>query len=248
MFVSSTCYDLKQARLDIKVFLEELGLEPMLSEHDSFPVDPDLGPVDNCLSVVKDNADVFVLIVGARFGSAPQDGKSVTNLEYLTARAKRIPTYVFVSTPILNIPPVWKTNKGGDFANVVDSPKLFEFVAEIKESGTNWVFPFDAVQDICRTLRLQLAYLFMDALGLRKRIAGSEGVSQKLEQLHGTVLRLAIERPPLWEHLLFSAALQEELNALGDLKRDWQFGIAVGPAHRVSIHEFVSRWIRAKTR
>jgi hypothetical protein len=246
VFVSSTCYDLRQVRSDIKEFFEELGLEPMLSEHDSFPVDPDLGPVDNCLNAVTDNADIFVLIVGERFGSMPRDGKSVTNLEYLTARAKGIPSYVFVSAPTLNIIPVWKANRGGDFANVVDSPKLFEFVAEIKEGGANWVFPFDAVQDICRTLRVQLAYLFMDALELRTRIAASEGASQKFEQLHGTVLRLAIERPPLWEYLLFNAGLQQELSALADLKRDWLFGIAVGPSHRVSIHEFVSRSIRVK--
>lgn len=42
LFVSSTCYDLKQVRSDIRQFLEDLGLEPLLSEFDSFPINPDL--------------------------------------------------------------------------------------------------------------------------------------------------------------------------------------------------------------
>ena len=59
VFVSSTFYDLKQVRADMKRFLEELGLEPLLSEYNSFPVNPDVGTVDNCLAVVKDNAEIF---------------------------------------------------------------------------------------------------------------------------------------------------------------------------------------------
>jgi hypothetical protein len=69
MFVSSTCYDLKQVRADIKTFLESLGLCPVISDYDSFPVDPNVAAVDNCLQVVAERADLFLLIVGGRYGS-----------------------------------------------------------------------------------------------------------------------------------------------------------------------------------
>ena len=164
LFVSSTCYDLKQVRTDLKSFAESLGLEPLLSEYDSFPVNPDLGTADNCLSVVNTKADLFLLIVGGRYGSTTADDKSVTNLEYLAARSKGIPVYAFVLRSILDTLPVWKDNRSGNFNAVADSPKLFEFVESLRDSGAAWVFPFDTAQSIFAVLRTQLAYLFMDAL------------------------------------------------------------------------------------
>ena len=48
VFVSSTCYDLSQVRHDLKSFIEGFGLEPLMSEFDSFPVDPSEGAIENC--------------------------------------------------------------------------------------------------------------------------------------------------------------------------------------------------------
>ena len=54
VFVSSTCYDLKQIREDMKEFIENnYGFDAMLSEFDSFPIDPCKGTFENCL----DNVD-----------------------------------------------------------------------------------------------------------------------------------------------------------------------------------------------
>ena len=96
VFVSSTCYDLKQVREDIKEFIEnDFGFRAMLSEFNSFPVDPCAGTFETCLAAVDNFADVFVLIVGSRYGSVRDEGKSITNLEYLHANAKSIPIYIF---------------------------------------------------------------------------------------------------------------------------------------------------------
>ena len=82
VFVSSTCYDLKQVREDIKDFFEkDYGFEAMLSEFDSFPIDPCIGTFENCLSNVDTRADFFVLIVGTRYGYVTEQGKSITNLD-----------------------------------------------------------------------------------------------------------------------------------------------------------------------
>ena len=228
IFVSSTCYDLKQVRADTKQFLESLGLEPVLSEYNSFPVDPDLGTIDNCLKVVQAKADIFVLIVGARYGSPTDQGRSVTNSEFLSAKAKGIPVYVFVMRSVLEILPVWQANPSADFSKFVDTTKLLEFVGKLKGSGETWVFPFDTAQDIFDVLRTQLALLFMDALELRLRASSAGGLLEKFRHLRGTALRLLIERPPGWEYLLFTESFYDGVKGLAELKRDWQYQVAVG--------------------
>ncbi|MFZ0963601.1 MAG: DUF4062 domain-containing protein [Terriglobia bacterium] len=228
VFVSSTCYDLKQVRADTKQFLEGLGLDPVLSEYNSFPVDPDLGTVDNCLKAVESKADIFVLIVGARYGSPTDQGQSVTNLEFSRAKAKGIPVYVFVTRTVLEMLQVWQANPSADFSKVVDTPKLLEFVGKLKGSGETWVFPFDTAQDIFDVLRTQLALLFMDALALRLRASSARDLLEKFGHLRGTPLRLLIERPPGWEYLLFTEALYDGVRGLTDLKRDWEYQVALG--------------------
>lgn len=197
------------------------------------------------MNVVERNADIFVLIVGSRYGSPAGEGKSVTNLEYLTARSKGIPVFVFVARNVLEILPVWKANRDGNYSQITDSPKLFEFVSSLMERDAGWVFPFDIAQQIFDALRLQLSYLFMDALALRLRL-GAGGLPPKFRDLPGTQLRLVVERPPGWEYLLFSHALTHEIAALADVRRDWQYGIAVGPSTCMTPKAF-TKWVPSKT-
>ncbi len=245
VFVSSTCYDLKQVRTDIKLSLENLGLEPVLSDFDTFPVNPELGTLENCLKAVQNKADIFVLIVGARYGSVVDQGRSITNLEFMTAQAKGIPAYVFVMRAMLEILKVWEKNPDGDFTNVADSPKLFEFVSSLRQTGDTWVFPFDTAQDIFGVLQTQLAYLFMDALELRLRTRQSTELSTSLADLQGPALRYVIERPYAWEYLLFGQILQDELDALGDIKKDWRYGIATGVGQKLGSLQLFN-WIGTK--
>jgi Domain of unknown function (DUF4062) len=170
VFVSSTCYDLNQIRADLREFLSSLGVEPLLSEHTTFPVNPHVDTIGNCVNVVKQRADIFVLIVGSRYGTQDESGKSITNREYLEARAKGIPIYVFVLKSILHMLPVWKNNRDGNYKEVVDTPKLFEFVESLRESREHWVNHFEQASDIIETLRRQFAFLFMDALSWREKM------------------------------------------------------------------------------
>lgn len=244
VFVSSTCYDLLQVRADIRGFIESLGFNPILSNYNSFPTDPDVNPVENCFKVVDEIADIFVLIVGSRYGSAPGGDKSVTNLEYLRARAKGVPVYAFVQKSILNILPIWKANPQGNFQNIVDSPKLFEFVSSLLDSSGVWVFPFELAQEITDTLRQQLAYLFRDALQLRMR-AKAAGLPEMLSQLQGAALRLVIERPVAWEYRLFAQVLAQEISKAKRLRQDLNYGIGFGKGEHFDNFEVLG-WISRK--
>ena len=96
--VSSTFYDLRQIRADLADFIgDDLGYHALLSEHPSFPTDPDADTIENCRRRVERNADILVLVIGGRHGHVPKESsRSVTNVEYLYARVKGIPVYVFI--------------------------------------------------------------------------------------------------------------------------------------------------------
>lgn len=226
IFVSSTCYDLKQIRQDIRQFIEDdLGYEAILSEYDSFPIDPDRDTVNNCLRVVEQRADIMVLIVGNRYGYITNHGeKSITNLEYIRAKAKGIPIFIFVAQEVIHLLPVWQKNKEMDFSNVVDSNKIFEFVDALRSKDRNWVHEFNIGKEIIDCLKKQLAYLVNDSLCL-KRHCYKEGISSKILSYSGRVFELAVEKPEYWEHLLFGEVLKENLNKLDDLRYDMKYGI-----------------------
>ncbi len=243
LFISSTCYDLAQLRADLRDFAESVGLEPVLSELDTFPVDPSQDTVSNCLEVVRTRADLFVLVVGGRYGSISDAGKSITNLEYSEAAARGIPKYVFVKREILSLLPIWRANPGADFRSAVDTPKLFEFVSQLTDKGEVWVFPFDNVQDITNTLRKQLSYLFADCLDLRKKM---QPFDLPTLQLGPESLRIFVEKPKGWEYLAFAKVLQERIRSHESKKLDAELGISFGPV--IDLHDLAAAisWVSAK--
>lgn len=245
MFVSSTCYDLGQVRADLKDFLESVGIQPVLSEYPTFPVNPDENTIENCLRVVDENADLFLLVVGSKYGPIQDGGKSITNMEYLRARAKGIPIYVFVEKAIINILPVWRDNPDGKYDSITDSSKIFEFVESMRSIEGIWVFPFEKAGEIANTLRIQLAYLFLDALQLRGRLK-MNGLPDSLASLHGTPLKLVIDKSPIWEHRLFSHTVAQEFEKVNAQKLDLQYGIALGEAEYLRGANDVIHWIRKK--
>src|SRR4051812_24629597 len=129
VMVSSTFFDLKQIREDLRTFLaDDLGYRALLSEHPSFPITPELPTIENCRERVERDADVLILVIGRRYGSMDdRSATSITNLEYLAAREKGIPIYAFVERGIRTLLPVWRANPSSDFSQEVDSVELFKF-------------------------------------------------------------------------------------------------------------------------
>lgn len=246
VMVSSTFYDLRQVREDLRKFLaDELGYVPLLSELPSFPVDPDQTTVENCRRTVTEQADIFVLLIGGRYGSIPRgDLRSVTNIEYLAARAKGIPIYVFVFSDVTAQLPVWERNKGGDFSSVVDSPKLFEFVHELKHESGLWVFPFTTAADVTRALRLQFAHLFMDGLKLRARVTEAP-LASLLGKLSPPAARILLEKAPAWEYRLFFQTWKDAVVQRGDLLNALDERLRHGKAENVPLEDAI-RWTETR--
>lgn len=231
VFVSSTCYDLSQLREDLKDFISEnYDFEPMLSEFDSFPIDPCKGTFENCLSNVDNYADIFILVIGNRYGYVTDAGKSITNLEYLHAKAKGIPIFVFVSKQMYNTLPLWRANKDGDFSAVVDNTQIFEFVSGIYDEAHQWIYTFDNVRDIKKTLKNQFSLIFADGLKLQNSIKES-----KLGNLIGLIppgaVRAVVEQSYAWEYKFLAYVLKSEFEKLKTDKWDLEYTIFDGSSN-----------------
>jgi len=235
VMVSSTFYDLRQIREDLRRFLQdELGYRPLLSEHPSFPLNPDANTIDNCRERVEHDADILVLVLGGRYGSVDDKSlKSVTNLEYLAARAKGIPIYAFVDQGILSLIPVWKSSPDADFSSRVDTPRLFTFIEEVRASDKVWTQEFAYAGDIIGALRIQLAYQHRRGLVLQRQLRQA-GDQYWLRELHGEALKIALERPTGWEYRLFARALIDAVDSHHRSRRRHETGIPLGLGEDVS--------------
>ncbi|MGD8452699.1 MAG: DUF4062 domain-containing protein [Phycisphaerae bacterium] len=230
VFVSSTCYDLKQVRENLREFIAGAGYDPMLSEHDSFPVDPSTDVIENCRKAVGAHADIFVLIVGNRHGSVAECGRSITNIEYLAARARGLPIYVFVLRSVLDAFRTWKKAPENRFPDI-ESPEVFEFIDSVQSAGHAWIRPFDTAQDITGALRRQWAHLFCECLHLWTKSNDSplEGLPTDISL---GAWRLSIERPRAWEIRLLDRVLRDKLTEAQEAKWDLQNGLSLGPRQR----------------
>lgn len=223
VFVSSTMHDLGDLRGGLQQFIEGLGWTPVMAERDSFSIETSATTLDNSLRNVRVNCDVFVMIIGSRYGSVdPASGKSVTNLEFLEARARGVPTYVFVDREVLAQRRVWRDNPEADFTGVVDTPRVFEFIESFYGEGDVWTFPFSTVAEIVGELRVQFSYLVRDALSFRQLARGQDRI---VEELAGRALELALQRGEHWEARLFGTVLEAELDRRLPLRREIELGL-----------------------
>ena len=208
-----------------------------MAEHGSFAIDASQTTVSNSLRNVRENADIFVMIVGARYGSVDSaTDKSVTNLEFLEARAQGVPAYVFVDRDVLAQLSVWRSNPDADYSGVVDTPRVFEFIDSFRRSGEVWTFSFSGAEDIVDTLRAQFAYLVQDALSLRQMAYGDDRL---LAELDGDALLVALSRDPHWRLRLFGTVLESELDRRAPLRREIEYRLAQSDVTRIDLDGFV---------
>src|SRR5688500_16803337 len=101
VFISSTWYDLRYIRENLKYFIRSIGYDPVLSEDGSVFYDPRRQVQDACLVEVP-NCQIFVLIIGGRYGAEMLGGgRSVTNAEYREAVKQKIPIFALVEQAVL---------------------------------------------------------------------------------------------------------------------------------------------------
>jgi hypothetical protein len=181
VFVSSTYYDLKHIRASLESFIESLGYDAVLSERGDIAYMPEVALDESCYREAA-AADLFVLVVGGRYGSAASSSDlmkrpefydrydSITRRELEAAQDHEIPTFVLIESGVNAEYQTYSKNKLNQeikYAHV-DSVNVFKFIEHLfGRSRNNPVFTFDRATQIEGWLREQWSGLFRELLRQR---------------------------------------------------------------------------------
>jgi hypothetical protein len=241
VFISSTCYDLKYIRENLRYFVKTLGYEPILSEDGSVFYNPAQHTHDACLTEIP-NTQLFVLVIGGRHGGKYlSTDHSITNAEYREAIRLKIPVFALVESAVYNEHHLYQRNRTNTLVDLtklmfpaVDSLKIFEFIDEVRANAVNnAIVPFRDFGDIESYLRQQWAGMMFDFLNTRnesRRVADTlatlSEMNARIEMLSKQIL-VSVGT----EEAKVDAALYEEMMA-HEAIRDFAYWKArPSPAH-----------------
>ena len=177
------------------------------------------------------NCQVFVLIVGGRFGSEFKDtGRSVTNAEYEEAVRLKTPIFALVEQAVHSDFSVYIANRNrGDLDSTmimypsVDNHKIFEFIGEVHSNAiNNALVPFRDFADIESYLRQQWAgmmFAYLSGSNQERRVADTLSMLTEMN-VRAEMLSKQILRSVGTEHAKLSAQLYDLMlstNAIRDL-------------------------------
>lgn len=204
VFVSSTYYDLKHIRSSIELFIETLGYDPVLSEKGDIAYVPDR-PLDESCYREASAADIFVIILGGRYGSeasgmekAPsrtffERYESITRKEFEAAYAEDVPTYILIESGVYSEYQTYLRNKGNDTVKYahVDSMNVFRLIEDIlTKPRNNPLYAFDRSAQIELWLKDQWSGLFRELLKTRsqqKQLLALTGQVSELKAVNETL-------------------------------------------------------------
>ncbi len=148
IFISSTCYDLKDLRAEVERFLHDKGHSLLLSDRVNFPLPTGVHRHDVCIQNAG-QCDLFVLVIDSRFGAPYYKDHhiSITWAEFKEAVRTNKKIIAFVRQEIFNERQSCRYNqkKGNSFEPFfADNIKTFDFIDEVQKHGDGiWMQPFE---------------------------------------------------------------------------------------------------------
>lgn len=244
VFVSSTYYDLKHLRSSIENFIDSLGYDAVLSEKDSIAYIPDAPLDESCYREAK-SCDVFVLIIGGRYGSETSattgDGakrraffdryESITKHEYESALERGIPTYIAIDAAVDAEYQTYLKNKDNQrikYAHV-DSVNVFGLIEEIRQrKQNNPIKLFTRYSEIEDWLREQWAGFFRELIHRLTTSQQIQDINVKVEELSETAETLKRYLEEIVAQVSKQKAeadkiIRQENERLKEAKRDAEF-------------------------
>lgn len=197
IFVSSTYYDMKHIRSSLELFIDQMGFEPILSEKGHITYSPGI-PLDESCYRELENADIFIMIIGGRYGSekSGNDEKvnpkfydqydSISKQEYKSAVERDIPIYILIEKSVYNDYETFLKNKNNESINYahVDSVNIFHLIENIlSQPKNNPLHQFDRYNDIEVWLKEQWAGLFRELISQRSKQIQITSLTSQVTQL-----------------------------------------------------------------
>jgi len=197
IFVSSTYYDLKHIRSSLENFIDSLGFDSILSEKGHIAYSPEIPLDESCYREVG-NSDIFLIIIGGRYGSEKSESKekkdkqffdrhdSITKQEYKSAVEIDVPSYILIEKSVYSEFEIFLKNKENKSINYVhvDSINIFHLIEDIlSQPRNNPVHQFDRYNDIESWLKEQWAGLFRELLNQRSKQTQLASLSSQVSTL-----------------------------------------------------------------
>ena len=240
IFISSTCKDLHQDRLVLKNGIENLGHNVILSESFTFPIEPTKNTIDNCIDIVRNEADILILLIKDNYGYiVPETGRSVTHMELQTAQDKGIPIYTFTNSETLR----QKVLLEGQLNEDSEFLKVCKFIDEVRQERYLWNFEYGGVDDILNTIKTQLSILMKHSLTTRNKV---DAINKKWVFPHITpeAYRLLVYKEKNYVERFFFQVMKDEMERHVDLKLDYKYSHLLNAGYtQKSLREF-ARWIK----
>lgn len=208
IFVSSTYYDLRHIRSSLELFIESVGYEPILSEKGDITYMPDAALDESCYREAA-SADIFVLVVGGRYGAENSSGDikkrrefferydSITKKEFETAYDQDVPIFILVESGVYAEYRTYLKNRDNEkiqYAHV-DSINVFRLIEYIlNKPRNNPIYAFERSSQIEGWLRDQWSGLFRELLRNRSQ-------REQLFDLTGQVGELKVANETLKNYL-----------------------------------------------
>lgn len=239
IFISSTCKDLHQDRLVLKNGIENLGHNVILSESFTFPIEPTKNTIDNCIDIVRNEADILILLIKDNYGYiVPETGRSVTHMELQTAQDKGIPIYTFTNSETLR----QKVLLEGQLNEDSEFLKVCKFIDEVRQERNLWNFEYSGVDDILNTIKTQLSILMKHSLTTRNKV---DAIDKKwfFPHISPEAYRLLVYKEKNYVERFFFQVMKDEMERHVDLKLDYKYSHLLNAGYtQKSLREF-ARWI-----
>lgn len=160
VFVSSTCFDLSILRSQLRLFIQSLGYEPIMSDYEEILYDPREHTHTSCVDEVG-NCDMLIFVIGSRYGGGVKDETlskinfdklskedsnvdalkktgnfSISQLEFLKAVEMGIPVYTFIEKNVWHDHGLYEKNKDSKFSEQIIFPAIQ------KQETAKYIFEF----------------------------------------------------------------------------------------------------------
>lgn len=193
VFISSTFYDLKQIRSELDNFIDSFGYEAVRNEEGDIPYGKQEELEEYCYQEIK-QTDIFISIIGGRFGSQSKRGSSsISQMELKTAIKENKQVYIFIENNILTEYETFSLNKGNKVpikVKYVDDIKIYHFIEEVKAlDSNNNIKSFNTTFEITKYLKEQFAGLFKKFLEEQTRLK-EVSIINKLEKTTANLNKL----------------------------------------------------------